>query len=205
MKLIYKLILFCIFLTSSFMNAQEKDSLVFSPHHFNRIQFDLGMNQSFALDGFLQDAYSLKLGSELSADFYVTPNWFIGTKFRLLRTEVEKPEKIGAINKTSIFTLGAETGYVFLLNQRLELSLVAGIGGTDYKHESKFATNFHDNALTVWVQPKIAYRLADFVAIFAGLEYRNDFMNTSVPEKLEDYFNNSPILSPGLGVRFITH
>lgn len=188
------------------LHSQEEDSTKLSLHHFNRIQLSLGLSYDTALgDGFLKDAYDLQVGSDLTADFYLDSNWYIGSRFRLIRTEVIKPEKIEGINATSIFTFGLQGGYAFKFNDRLYLDLIGGIGSTTYRHDSKFGTKFRDSATTLWVGPKISYRINNFFGIYGGLEFRNDFMNTSIPAELENYYGDASILSLSAGIRFITH
>lgn len=206
MRSSFRYLLFLVFLLPVSLFSQQEDSTSFKPNHFNRIQFDLGLSKSIPLgDGFLKDAYDLNFGTDFSADFYLSRNWFVGSKFRFLRTEVTKPEKIGDIKATSIFTIGFQGGYVYEFNERFQLDLIAGIGYSSYNHDSKFGTNFHDSATTFWVGSKLNYRVNNFFGFYGGIEFRNDAMKTSVPAELEDYFGNARLLSLNVGVRFITH
>lgn len=206
MRLTYSFILFLILFLPFNLNAQENDSISWKPNHFNRVQFNLGLNKSLVMgDGFLKDAYNVKLGTDFSADFYLDRNWYLGSRFTLLKTEITKPEEIGNIRATSIFTVGIQGGYVYEFNDRYHLDLVGGVGYTSYNHKSKFGTNFHDSATTIWIGPKLNYRITNFFGIYGGLEYRIDFMNIKAPAELQDYFGNSNFVSLNLGVRFITH
>lgn len=200
---IFTLLLLCTF---GSMNAQEQDSIKFSLHHFNRIQLDPEFSLLTALgDGFLNDAYELDIGTGLTSDFYLHKNWYVGTRFLNINTRVEKPEKIGDIQSTRIFTFGVQGAYVHQFNKRLYLDLIAGIGTTGYYHDSKFGTNFRDSATSFWAGPKISYRINNFFGIFLGSEIRRDFMNIAVSSQLEEYFGNANLLSLRAGVRFITH
>ncbi len=205
MRSIFKILMAAI-LMFPVLSYSQKDSTKLSPHHFNRIQLSLGLSYDMALgDGFLNDAYDLQVGSDLTADFYLDSHWYIGSRFKMINTEVIKPEKTEGISATSIFSFGLQGGYAFKFNDRLYLDLIGGIGPTTYNHDSKFGTKFRDSATTLWVGPKMSYRINNFFGIYGGLEFRNDFMNTSVPAELENYYGDASIFSLSAGMRFITH
>lgn len=206
MRSICRLVIVLVFCSTVSLKAQEQDSTKFSPHHFSRIQLDPELSLVTALgDNFLKDAYDLKTGTGLTADFYLSKNWYVGTRFLNINTQIVKPDNIGDIKKTKIYTFGIQGAYVYEFTERLYLDLIVGIGSTGYYHDSKFGTNFRDSATSIWGGPKISYRINNFFGIFLGSEFRRDFMNIEVSEQLDDYFDNANLLSIRAGVRFITH
>ena len=206
MRSICRLIKVLVVCSTVSLKAQEQDSTKFSAHHFNRIQLDPELSLFTALgENFLKDAYDLKTGTGLTADFYLHKNWYIGTRFLNINTQIVKPENIGDIKNTKIFTFGVQGAYVYEFTERLYLDLIAGFGSTGYYHDSKFGTNFRDSAISIWGGPKISYRINNFFGIFLGSEFRRDFMNIEVTGQLDDYFGNANLLSIRAGLRFITH
>lgn len=193
--------LFCGMLNST---AQEKDTL--TPHYGGRLQIDLGMHHNFALgENFLGDAYSLELGGEYGLDVFLTPNWLVGLRFDHIGSKVEKPEKLGNLKSTRIRTVALNGGYVYQLSPQLDISLLAAIGYASYKHKSSFDTDFKDNALALWFQPKVGYRITNSMGIFVAGRYRRDFMNIETSPDLEDYFGSANILSLSFGLRITTN
>jgi hypothetical protein len=201
LKILALLLIFGVFNS----RAQERDS-IYTPHYAGRLQIDLGIHHNFALgENFLGDAYRLKLGGEYGMDVFVSPNWLVGIRFDHIGSNLEKPEKLGNLESTRIRTIALNGGYVYEVLPQIDISLLAAIGRASYKHESFFHTKFHDSALVLWFQPKVGYRITNNLGIFAAGRLRKDFMNIDTSPELEDYFEQSTILTLSFGVRIATN
>ncbi len=204
MKLIYSCFLFTFLTISAF--SQERDSTKITPHHPGRLQIETGVFGSTALgDTFISDAYKMKVGFEVGMDVFLNPQWLLGFRMDLMNTEIEKPKNIGNYKSTYITTIGVNGGYVYSFSNALDLSLVGGIGYASYNNESNFATRFHDNALALWFQPKLGYRITNNIGIYGNVKLRNDFLSIETSPDLEDYFNNASFLNFGIGIRISTN
>ena len=195
-------VLFCGILNAT---AQGKDSTITS-HYAGRLQIDVGIHHNFALgENFLGDAYSLKIGGEYGLDVFLDPNWLVGVRFDHISSNVEKPEMLGNVKSTVITTVAVNGGYVYQLRPPLDLSLLVAIGYASYKNRSFFNTKFHDNALALWFQPKVGYRITNNIGIFAAGRIRKDFMSIETSPDLEDYFKSANIFSLSFGLRITTN
>ncbi len=178
----------------------EKDSI--TGHHAGRLQFEVGFYSGIPLgDNFFNDIYSFQLGVEHGMDVFLSKNWLLGIRFSHAKTKLEKPEITGSIKRTNLSGVGLHGGYVWTFTRQWDLNLLAGFGYTRFRHKSIYNTSFRDDAFSIWINPKLAYRLNSTIGFSSGLKLKNDFMNIETSPNLHDYFNEARSLTFSMGLR----
>lgn len=197
-KLTFLFFLFCILTVI----AQEDESLGNEQEQYEKFHIYAGLNNNFPIgNGFITDAYKLKIGVEVGGEFMISKYFFGGIQFDLFRANAIKPEKLAGVQETKIVSSSLHLGYKFNLRKKLDLSLIAGLGHARYANEPFLGNTFHDDAFFIYAQPRLTYLFAKNWSFYLAAAVRNDNLKIKTSPDFQEYFNNSTRIPVSAGVQ----
>lgn len=151
-------------------------------------------SSSFARD------YSLTPGFAFDFNYFVLPEFTIGTHFSVFGSSVENPQRIGNISNTMIYLFGVDVGYYYQFDRHWNIHATTGIGSVQYTSEAP-EDRFHEQGVAYWFQVQVGYRFNKTVGVYFKMNPRLDKLRIQTPQHLDDYFNRHLYINPGFGLR----
>lgn len=184
--------------------GQRPAALEIRSYEAGRFAIEAGLHRGLAIgDNFLSDSYRLGTGLEYGVDIFFSPKWLVGVRMDHLSADLIAPEETGSIKSTIILNAAVNIAYLYEFYPGLDLGFYTGLGYARYRHTSRFNTFFRDDGLSLWLQPKIAYRYTNNIGVFAALRFRKDFLAIETAPELEDYYKGTALINLSLGLRIV--
>ena len=148
---------------------------------------------------FFSEAYQSNFGASVEFSFPIHKNLFGQIGYSLFHARVEKPEFVGTIVKTGITHIHASFGYRRPISPKSEVDGKLGLGPAIYRHFQD-DDRFYDDGTGLVIGAGYRYRLTTDLGISLGIDYYRDFLNTEVNADDRDFFRNTSIVNPKLGL-----
>jgi outer membrane protein W len=155
-------------------------------------------------DNFAKNGLNFEYGLNISINYYLKNNIFIGTGFQHLKADVVDANLLGFYNDTQLNSWVLSAGYKFYLNNNLRFEPYLGLGLTSYNNKRSDQTisiiNFRDTAGSIIFSPSFKYILNKRFMVFLKPEYRIDNMNIRVAPEIENVFKRATYLNFLIGM-----
>lgn len=155
-------------------------------------------------NSFLAKDFNPGGGFAFDFNWFVLPQFTIGTHTNVFRSSVKNPAAVGNIQRTSVAMFGLTAGYYYEVDRHWNIHATAGFGTLNYRNTAP-EDKFSEPGNTYWAQVQVAYRFNKTVAVYFKMEPRVDKLEIETPPGLEQYFNRQYMLNPGFGLRLNFH
>lgn len=155
-------------------------------------------------DSFLARDYNLGAGFAFDFNWFIIPNFTIGTQLNIFRGNVVNQSSIGNISSSSIRMAGFTTGYYYEIDRHWNIYASAGIGALKYRNRAP-EDKFSERGTSYWSQVQVGYRFNKTAAVYFKMSPRYDRLRIESPAGMQGYFNRHFMLIPGFGVRLNLH
>tara|TARA_B100001750_G_scaffold248535_1_gene280793 strand:- start:2155 stop:2742 length:588 start_codon:yes stop_codon:yes gene_type:complete len=189
----------------SFLNLQAQDSTeVQKESFFNRKgMIAIGFYKINASEeSYVNKAYDLGEGYEVSALGYIAPHVVLGARISVFRGSVTDPTFVGNYYVTQFNLTGAQVGYHFFEEKRIQIILQGGLGWVNYRHAKAKAKDFKDSGFSYYLNPQLSFSIFKWLALYGTLDLRYDKLKVQTAAEIQDAFDQVTYLNTSFGVRF---
>lgn len=152
-------------------------------------------------DNFAADAYSPKIGGQVSLAFNLFSSGFlVGSQFSFYNTEISNVAAAGNYQRTNVYFFDVMAGYQTNLSEELKFLMSVGFGPSQYSSKST-DVSFTDTGFGLWIKPDISYKFNKNLGVFVSSTLRRDFMNIEAAGPMEDYFDHVNYINFAMGLR----